>query len=144
MKEQNYENHKQYVIGYHFVAFSILLTIFILSGYSLYISYKNESQISTAVILFLISIYLFFSFFYSRVFALKAQDRAIRAEESLRHLILTGKEIDKRLGISQIIALRFASDGEFPELCEETVNKNYSAEQIKRKIQHWRKDNFRV
>ncbi len=144
MKEQSFDNHKQFVIGYHFIAFSILLVILILSGYFVYNSYKESSQISTAIILLFISIYLFFSFFYSRVFALKAQDRAIRAEESLRHFILTGKEIDKRLEMIQIIALRFASDEEFPKLCQDTVNGNLSAEQIKRKIQHWRKDDYRV
>ncbi len=144
MKEQNYDNHKQYVVGYHFVAFSILLIIIILSGYSVYNSFKEDTQVSTALILFLISIYLLLSFFYSRIFALKAQDRAIRAEESLRHFILTGKEIDKRLGMNQIIALRFASDEEFPALCEDTATSGFSAEQIKRKIQHWRIDNWRV
>ena len=47
------------------------------------------------------------------VFAVGAQDRAIRAEENLRHFALTGKLLDKRLRKSQVIALRFADDDEF-------------------------------
>ena len=42
-------------------------------------------------------------FFLCRIFPLKAQDRAIRAEENLRHYALTGKLLDSRLTISQII-----------------------------------------
>jgi len=144
MKEQSFDNHKQFVIGYHFIAFSILLVILILSGYFVYNSYKESSQISTAIILLFISIYLFFSFFYSRVFALKAQDRAIRAEESLRHFILTGKPLDSRLTTRQIIGLRFASDEEFVELAKSAAEKGTSEEDIKKSIKNWRADNYRV
>lgn len=41
---------------------------------------------------------------YARGFALKAQDRAIRAEENFRHFILSGKPFDKNLRMGQIIA----------------------------------------
>jgi hypothetical protein len=34
---------------------------------------------------------------FARMFALKAQDRAIRAEENLRHFVITGKLLDPRL-----------------------------------------------
>ena len=48
-----------------------------------------------------------------RVYPLKAQDRAIRADENLRHFAMTGKLLDPRLTVKQVVALRFASDGEF-------------------------------
>jgi hypothetical protein len=57
-------------------------------------------------------------------FALRAQDRAIRAEENLRHFILTGKPFDSRLRMSQIIALRFAPDDEFPGWQKKLLKKN--------------------
>ncbi len=75
---------------------------------------------------------------------MKAQDRAIRAEESLRYFILSGKAIDKRLTLSQIIALRFASDEEFLELAEKAAAGNLSNKDIKKAIQNWRADHHRV
>ena len=61
---------------------------------------------------------------YARIFPLKAQDRAIRAEESLRYYILTGKRLDPRLTMSQIVGLRFASDAEFPDLARKAADES--------------------
>jgi len=82
--------------------------------------------------------------FRSRGFALKAQDRAIKAEESFRYYLLTGKAIDPRITISQIIALRFASDAEMPSLAEKAVLENLTNKQIKQQIKSWRSDSHRV
>ena len=71
---------------------------------------------------------------------MKVQDRAIRAEESLRYFILTGKPFDKKLQMNQIIALRFASDEEFELLVQKAVTENLSSIQIKQLIQNWRPD----
>lgn len=79
-------------------------------------------------------------FWYARVFALKAQDRAIRAEENFRHFILTGKPFDTKLRMGQIIALRFASDQEMPALAKKAVEENLSQKQIKESITNWRAD----
>jgi hypothetical protein len=83
-------------------------------------------------------------FFFCRIFALKAQDRAIRAEEDLRHFALTGRRIDSGLTIRQIIGLRFASDAEFPELAQKAVREHLSEDAIKRSIKNWRADTYRV
>ena len=141
---QNYKNHSQLVPGYHFVAFGILIVIVLLSAYSLFTAIKDESLILINALLFLISVYMTIAFFYSRIFALKAQDRAIRAEESLRHFILTGKTFDNRLGIKQIIALRFAPDDEFLELCKKAAEGNLTPEKIKKEIKNWKEDNYRA
>ena len=79
-----------------------------------------------------------------RTYALKAQDRAIRAEEQLRHFILTGKPLDSRLNIRQIIALRFASDEELPALAKKAAEENLRSKEIKQQIKHWRADNYRI
>ena len=79
-----------------------------------------------------------------RTYALKAQDRAIRAEEQLRHFILTGKPLDSRLNIRQIIALRFASDEELPALAKKAAEENLRSKEIKLQINHWRADNYRI
>lgn len=82
--------------------------------------------------------------YFARAFALKAQDRAIRAEENLRHFAMTGKLLDKRLTISQVIALRFASDEEFVSLAQKAADGNISAKDIKTSIKNWRGDYYRV
>jgi len=81
---------------------------------------------------------------YARAFALKAQDRAIRAEENLRYFVLTGKLLDKKLKISQVIGLRFATDEEFVDLAKRAVEENLSNKQIKEAIKNWRGDYYRV
>jgi hypothetical protein len=80
----------------------------------------------------------------ARMYALKAQDRAIRAEENFRHYLLSGKPLDSRLRMGQIIALRFASDAEFPQLAQRAANENLSQKQIKMEIKNWRGDHYRV
>ncbi|MGD0361012.1 MAG: DUF6526 family protein [Bryobacteraceae bacterium] len=81
---------------------------------------------------------------YVRVFPLKAQDRAIRAEENLRHFVLTGKLLDPRLVMGQVIALRFAPDEEFVDLARKAADANMPAAEIKRAIKNWKADNYRA
>ena len=78
------------------------------------------------------------------LFALKAQDRAIRAEENLRHFALTGKLLDPRLDMRQVIALRFASDAEFVALARRAAADTLTPDAIKQAIQNWRADTYRV
>ena len=82
--------------------------------------------------------------FYARVFALKAQDRAIKVEENFRHYILTGKVLDSKLTVQQIVGLRFASDEEFPDLAKKAIAENLSQNAIKKSIKHWKEDTYRV
>ena len=82
--------------------------------------------------------------FYTRTFALIAQDRAIKAEENLRHYLLTGKTLDAKLKVRQIIGLRFASDEEFPALVEKALKEKLSEKDIKKSIINWRPDYYRV
>jgi hypothetical protein len=83
-------------------------------------------------------------FWYVRIFPLKAQDRAIRVEETLRYFLITGKPLSKELRISQIIALRFADDQELELLVEKTIKENLNSDEIKQCIKHWRSDFHRV
>ena len=53
---------------------------------------------------------------FARMFAVKVQDRAARADERLRYYILSGKMLPAKLRMSQILALRFASDEEMVAL----------------------------
>ena len=139
---QNYKNHTRYVPMFHFFAGSAI--VFGLIGSIVNLFHSNAETHYSAALITLIFIVLVFLFWYTRSFALRAQDRAIRAEENFRHFILTGKPLEKQLRLSQIIALRFASDEEFPELAKRAVSEKLSQKEIKLAITNWRADYNRV
>lgn len=105
---------------------------------------SSEDNLYSASLLVLVSFILLFMFYFLRAFALKAQDRAIRAEEKLRYFILTGKPISSKITTRQIIGLRFASDDEFVALVEKAEKENLSEKEIKKEIKSWKADMYRV
>ncbi|RZK67525.1 MAG: hypothetical protein EOO95_02665 [Pedobacter sp.] len=80
----------------------------------------------------------------ARTFALKAQDRAIRAEEKFRYFLLAGKALPAELTLAHILALRFASDGELVVLVDKVISMQLSPDGIKKEIKSWRGDQHRV
>jgi len=58
--------------------------------------------------------------------------------------VLTGRLLDPRLTMGQIIALRFASDEEYLELCELALQKRLKPKEIKQAIRNWKPDYERV
>lgn len=127
---------------YHYVTFLIVVAILI--GSFVNLAHSAKENLYSASLISAISLVLVSFFWFIRSFPLKAQDRAIRAEEGLRHFILTGKPLDSRLRMGQIIALRFASDEEFPALAQKAVSNNMGSKAIKEAIQNWRADHHRV
>lgn len=85
--------------------------------------------------------------FKTRLYALRVQDRVIRLEERLRLASLLSPSMRGRIGElteAQLIALRFASDAEVPALCEKALASKLSRADIKKEIQNWRPDYWRV
>jgi Family of unknown function (DUF6526) len=138
MGEQNFKNHGRYVFQWHFLTGAAVIAVLIGSIINLVNSAKEN--VYSACLLVAVSLILVSFFWYARAFALRAQDRAIRAEENFRYYILTGKPLDKQLHMGQIIALRFAGDEEFPALSKKAVEEKLSSKQIKQAIQNWRPD----
>ena len=142
MNEQSFKNHGRYIPLWHYITPLILVAI--LGGSIVNLIHADAHTHYSAALILLISLVLFIIYWYARAFALKAQDRAIRAEENFRHFILTGKPLDDRLRMSQIIALRFAPVDEFPSLAKKAVEEKLRAKEIKAAIQKWKADHNRV
>ncbi|MFM7721243.1 MAG: DUF6526 family protein [Sediminibacterium sp.] len=142
MKEQNYNNHAQMVPGFHYLTFGGIIAL--IGGSINYLLKSSPENKYLASLLVLASIIFVLVAWFTRTFALKAQDRAIRAEEHLRHYVLTGKLLPSSLKVGQIVALRFAPDAEFPALVEKAAANNLSGKEIKQSIQNWKADFYRV
>jgi hypothetical protein len=142
MKEQNFNNHAQMVPGFHYLTFGGIIAL--LGGSINYLLKSSAENKYLAALLVLVSIIFVLVAWFTRTFALKAQDRAIRAEENLRYYVLTGKLLPSSLKIGQIVALRFAPDAEFPALAEKAAANNLSGKEIKQSIQNWKADFYRV
>ena len=143
MRTQNYKNHSRFVPLFHYVLLLIILACLFVSTRMVFKNWNTELR-NLSILLAGISVSLLLSYWFLRTFPLKAQDRAIRAEENLRHFALTGKLLDKRLKMGQIIALRFADDTEFLILSEKAANENMTADAIKKSIVNWKTDNDRA
>lgn len=142
MQDQNFKNHARMVPGYHYITF--LLIVLLLIGAIVNLVKSSSDNLYSASLLVLVPVIFLMLSFYARAFSLKAQDRAIKAEENFRHYLLTGKPMNSELRMRQIIGLRFASDDEFPALAEKAVSEKMSEKEIKQSIVTWKPDYYRV
>ena len=137
---QNFDNHRKFVPGFHYVAMMILLINLIYSGYVAVTSFSLDSAIALILAFGLVMIGL-----YARLFALGAQDRVIRLEERLRlHELLSPdqKSMIDNLTTAQLIGLRFASDGEVGALAAAVSAEGIlDRDEIKKRVTNWRPDN---
>ena len=142
MKPQNFKNHAQMVPGFHYVTLLLLLLVFI--GSVVNLIHSAHEDLFSAFLLAVLSFATILLAFFVRGFALKAQDRAIRAEQNFRYFLATGKPLDASLTMGQIIALRFAGDAEFVALEARAATEKMSSKEIKMAIQDWKGDYNRV
>jgi hypothetical protein len=142
-QKQNFANHARWVPAYHFVAGPILL---INLGWALYRLFGGLSF--EAILNVLVAIALVILFLVARTFALRAQDRLIRLEMRLRMRELLPEDLQGRINEftpTQMVGLRFAGDGELPELARKVLDDNLTtAIPIKKLITDWQGDYHRV
>jgi hypothetical protein len=140
--EQNLKNHVRFDPMFHgFLSVGAL----ILMGASIYALIRQPDWWG-AVRVFGV-LWAIVLMFKVRLYAIKVQDRVIRLEERLRLAQLLPESTRPRIGElseGQLIALRFASDGEVVGLVEQTLGGNWDQKQIKSAIKNWRPDYLRV
>lgn len=140
---QTYANHARTHPPFHFVLLPGSLVLLILSVVNVIRHYDRLD----AWILLVIGLLFPVAVVLLRVNALRVQDRLIRLEERLRMEALLSAELSARVGElteSQMIALRFASDGELPALVAKVLAAKMQPKEIKQAIVAWRPDRFRV
>ena len=140
--EQSYKNHTRWLPAFHFVAAPVLLLNTLNAIRHLY----NDPNRSTAFQV-LVAAAILTTLFLARIMALTAQDRLIRLEMRLRLQGLLPPDLNSRfneLTKSQLVALRFASDAELPDLCRTALNDKTSQRDIKKMIKRWEADHIRV
>ena len=140
---QNLSNHARYVPGYHFVLSMLLLALL---GWQIYFLAIRPS-VGTMMGM-LLAVTLILMYWYMRVFAVTVQDRVIRLEERLRMDALLPAELKPRIpefSTQQLVALRFASDGELPALANRVLAEGIAdPKAIKAMIKEWRADHLRA
>jgi hypothetical protein len=141
-QEQNLKNHARFDPMFH--AF-LSLGALILLGSAIYALVRQPDWMSALRVFGVL--WLIVLMFKTRLYALKVQDRVIRLEERLRLMQLLPESSRPRMGElseGQLIALRFASDGEVPGLVKQALDGKWDQKQIKQAIRTWRPDFFRV
>jgi hypothetical protein len=139
---QSYSNYTRYDPLFHF----FILPVFAITLIATIVHLVRRPSLHSAWLV-VVMIAAIAAIFKIRLYALKVQDRVIRLEERLRLASLLDPALRPRIPEfteSQLIALRFASDAELPALAARTLNEKLSASDIKKSIQHWRPDYWRV
>jgi hypothetical protein len=139
---QSLKNHARLDPAYHVLLLALYVLNLVYAGFHVY----RQPSLSSGWYVVL-SVLAIVPLLKIRTYPLKVQDRVIRLEERLRLQALAPQELHSqlyRLTEDQLIALRFASDGEVVELAKQAVEQNLNRKQIKERIRSWRADDWRV
>jgi hypothetical protein len=140
---QTYANHLRWVPQYHFVILPILAVNVIWALWQAYVAFSFASAWAVAMALALLGLGI-----SMRTFVLSVQNRVIRLEMRLRLERVLPKDLASRipeLSVGQLIALRFASDGELPALVREVLESGLrDGAAIKKKVRDWQPDRLRA
>jgi len=142
-EQQTYKNHVRWYPLFHFVVTPLLLVNL---GWQIYMLTQERTWDRGEMVLLAILLGLIAS--AARLQPLRVQDRIIRLEERLRYYKLLPHDVAEKasqLSLGKMIALRFASDEELPELVQRTLNGEFqSNKELKLAIKSWRGDHLRA
>jgi hypothetical protein len=140
---QSLKNHARFVPAFHF----FVAPVFILNIVWSVVRVVRSFSFGTIVSL-LVATALFVLAFTARIFALTVQDRVIRLEMRLRMQQTLPPDLMPRIPeftVSQLVALRFASDAELPGLARKVLQENLTERKaIKALVQNWQPDYLRA
>ena len=139
---QTYATHRRFEPLQHFVLIPFFLVTVVATAYTL----VRRPALATLWIA-LLALAILALTVQVRVYSLKVQDRLIRLEEQLRLARVLPEDLKARipdLSVKQLVGLRFASDAELADRVREALDQNLDGEAIKKRIQTWRPDTFRV
>lgn len=144
MAEQNYANHTKWVPTFHF----FVVPVMVLNVVQSIVRLARHWFYWDGLVGVLVALSLLIFIFNARLFALRVQDRVIRMEEWQRLAKLLPSDLQTRImefTPRQLVALRFASDGELPELARKVLADNItSPKTIKQMVKSWRADYLRA
>jgi hypothetical protein len=142
-RTQSYASHVRFHPLFHFIGIPILAINVIVK----IVQAVRFPSLATGWDV-VVAIALLIGMFLARYYALTVQNRVIRLEERVRLQRLLPDDLRGRideLKTGQLIALRFCSDEELPELARAILSGELSARKdIKRRIKNWRADWLRV
>lgn len=142
MAVQTYKNHVRWLPAFHFFAVPVLLLNAINEGRHLYAAPSRSTAFAFVVAAAILTVA-----FLARTQALTAQDRLIRLEMRLRLQPLLPADLYARFNdftTPQLVALRFASDGEMADLMRTVLKDGTKQGDIKKMIKQWEGDYVRV
>ena len=148
-KPQTFANHTRLDPPFHFFVLPVFVLGLVLTLIHFFYHLRESDFRDNfhAFLLILLALAMLTLIFRVRLYSLKVQDRVIRLEERLRLMQLLNEPLRSRipeLTESQLCGLRFASDAEVAKLAERALNEKLSRKDIKKAIQNWRPDYWRV
>ena len=141
--EQTYKNHARFLPAYHFFVLPVLALNVLNEIRHVWLAPSGHTLWILIVAVALLTLGLL-----ARTMLLRVQDRVIRLEMRLRLQQCLPADLRTRiyeLTPGQLIALRFASDAELPDLVREVLaGKLTSSKEIKLRVKNWQGDFLRA
>ena len=140
---QSYQKHTRWLPGFHFFVIPVLLANVFVSAWRLW-------QMPTLGMTFglVVAAALLLLGLLSRLQAVTVQDRLIRLEMRLKLRQLLPPDLQPRINdltYRQLVALRFASDAELPDLVRDVLaGKLTTSKEIKMCVKNWQADWLRA
>jgi Family of unknown function (DUF6526) len=140
---QNYSNHRRFLPIFHFFVLPVLLFNVVYRIVVAVRAFSFNTVVDAVVAIALLALAL-----AARMMANTVQDRVIRLEMRLRLGSVLPPGLRARIPeftLAQLVALRFASDAELPELAGKVLQEKIdNRNTIKKMVQDWQADYLRA